>query len=81
MDRTELARFGHHPDPATDFCIEADCIEARAYDLRADFATYDEVAPRVARALDFRVGGDQHAIAAKHLLRTIAQEIQRYAPK
>lgn len=73
-----VARFGHHPDPTTDFCIEVDVIEGKVYDVSVDFATYDDVAPRVSRAMEFRVGGDAHAIAAKAALRTLATRLETF---
>src|SRR4051812_39105630 len=32
-----LGRFGHHPYPANDFCIEVECLQARLYNARIGF--------------------------------------------
>lgn len=81
MDHPELGRYGHHPDPSTDFCIEVDCCEGLLADVNADLATYDDVSHRFVMANDFRVGGDQYAIAAKAALRRATDQLQRFAPK
>lgn len=65
-------RYDHHPEPAIAYCIEVDCIEGLIYDVRHGMASVDDVRKRVERALDFRVGGDASAIAAKDKLRTMA---------
>jgi len=64
--------FGHHPDPAVDFCLEVEAIENEAVDQKAGMPPRFSVAERAARALQFRVGGDPRAIAAKAALRAIA---------
>lgn len=72
-DGTEkLGRFGHHPDPAIDFCVEVDYLKGMQYDVGCRRASEAEFNDRVARAMEFRVGGDQHAIAAKAVLREMA---------
>lgn len=70
----QLGRFGHHPDPAIDFCCEVDAIEGLRADVRAGFETSETLSRRVDSAMTFRVGGDQHAVAAKATLRKIEAE-------
>lgn len=70
-----FGRFGHHPDPATDFCIEVECIEGEAYEVSVGMIDAASIAPRIERALSFTVGGDVGAVAAKATLRGCATEI------
>lgn len=65
----ELGRFGHHPDPAVDFCVEVDEIEGLVYDARHGLTEYKPVEDRVFKAMRFCVGGDQNAVTAKERLR------------
>jgi hypothetical protein len=71
----KLGRFGHHPDPAIDFCVEVEAIESEHLNIQIGFTngtpTADELRRRVDRAMSFRVGGDLNAIEAKRLLRGI----------
>lgn len=69
---SDLARFDHHPDPAIDFCIEVEELEGMAYDRSVGMPAPD-FESRVEKALDFRVGGDQWAVAAKAALRTLGE--------
>lgn len=70
-----LGRFGHHPDPAIDFCVEVECLEGLAYDITVGLQGREPVARRVNRAMQFRVGGDLHAIAAKEALRELERQV------
>lgn len=74
-DTNTLGRFGHHPDPAIDFCIEVDAIkgELRQLALRLHVEGGD-LGRRINRAMDFRVGGDPNACLAKVRLRQIEDE-------
>jgi len=65
-------RYDHHPNPATAYCIEVDLIEGLIYDARNGMAKPDDVRARVSRALEFLVGGDECAVAAKDKLRIMA---------
>lgn len=67
-----LGRFGHHPDPAIDFCVEVEVIEGLIYDAAVGLAKPEDVRHRVETAMMFRVGGDLHAVEAKQLLRAKA---------
>lgn len=69
-----LGRFGHHPDPAIDFCVEVETIEGELADQRAGLAPTMNVAERIARALEFRVGGDPRAVMAKNALRAASAQ-------
>lgn len=72
-----LGRFGHHPHPAVDFCMEVQVLEGVAIDLAHDVdrgIAPPEFHERVLRAIDFRVGGDPDAVAAKGILRVIADK-------
>jgi hypothetical protein len=76
MDTHErLARFGHHPDPAIDFCIEVEVLEGETHNIAVGFTNGTppraEIAERIARAMEFRVGGDEGAVNAKCELRKI----------
>lgn len=70
-----VGRFGHHPDPAIDFCIESEVIENEWTNIKASFLngtpTRSEVEDRFRTALEFMVGGDLNAIVAKASLRAI----------
>lgn len=73
----KLGRFGHHPDPAIDFCVEVEEIEAIHCNVRLGFILQGEMKERdrrILRAMDFRVGGDQNAVKAKDRLREIERE-------
>jgi hypothetical protein len=81
MTTTEaLGRFGHHPNPAVDFCCEVDALEGYAAEYKAGGFGIDKAAltERIARALTFVVGGDEHAVAAKGQLRRLEDSL---APK
>jgi hypothetical protein len=69
------SRFGHHPDPAVDFCIEVDCIEGDAYDFRAGINDREAPKERITRAMTFIIGGDPYAIRAKGRLRELEAAI------
>lgn len=64
-------RFGHHPDPATDFCVEVDALIGMAADFEAGLGTRGDLLERIARAMQFQVGGDDRAVAAKSALREL----------
>lgn len=70
-----VAKFGHHPEPATDFCVEVEAIEGEWFNVQVGFEngtpSKDELMKRVDAAMAFRVGGDLNAIKAKALLREI----------
>lgn len=74
---TTLGRFGHHPDPAIDFCVEVEALEGMAIDARCGcgLADVSEVALRIAAAMTFRVGGDECAVRAKALLRRLERQV------
>lgn len=80
MSGESLARFGHHPNPAIDFCIEVEEIENIAEDARLGLTGFGHEAlqhgvdARIERAMDFRVGADANAVAAKHALRAVADD-------
>lgn len=71
----ELGRFGHHPDPATDFCVEVEALQGEAENHRIGLMngtpSRAELQQRVAKAMNFRVGGDPIAVHAKEILRMI----------
>lgn len=68
--------FGHHPDPAIDFCVEVEEIEAMACNRRIGFDPEPDLDRRIERAMMFTVGGDAGAVQAKHSLQTIAHAIR-----
>lgn len=69
----KLGRFGHHPDPATDFCVEAECLIGELYNASVGFEkespSREELDLRISAALSFVVGGDPFAVRAKQQLR------------
>lgn len=67
-----MGRFGHHPDPAIDFCVEVEAIEAEVADRAAGLVPTTDLPKRIEAALSFRVGGDKAAIQAKAALRRLA---------
>lgn len=71
-----LGRFGHHPDPAIDFCVEVESLEGRLYDASwgINGETVDAVLSSIRDAMTFRVGGDQSAVLAKKILRGLARK-------
>jgi hypothetical protein len=69
-----LGRFDHHPDPATDFCVEVEAIEGALYERKVGFDLHPGLDERIRQALTFRVGGDMWAVRAKTLLRALAQQ-------
>ncbi len=75
----KLGRFGHHPNPAIDFCVEVETLESEWLNVQIGFEngtpSKSELAVRIARAMEFRVGGDLNAIIAKSLLRRIEAEV------
>ena len=73
-----LGRFQHHPDPAIDFCVEVEELEAECYNRRVGFQPIprDMLLTRIDRAMDFRVGGDLASIAAKDVLRQLDREVR-----
>ncbi|NTF17980.1 hypothetical protein G6L37_06155 [Agrobacterium rubi] len=80
MESTEkLGRFGHHPDPAVDFCVEVEVLDSEWFNTKIGFTTgtppVEELRRRTEAAMDFRVGGDLNAIAAKGMLRRIDGEM------
>lgn len=74
----ELGRFNHHPNPATDFCVEVETILALEFDAthNLDGVKIDDVLKRIDAAMDFRVGGDAHAVRAKQTLREIEARLR-----
>lgn len=73
IDTTKLGRFGHHPNPAIDFCVEVECLEGLACDIGAGLQEPAPVRERISKAMDFRVGGDPQAVAAKGILRKLEE--------
>lgn len=76
----KLGRFGHHPDPALDFCVEVEKIKGEWLNIRIGFESGTpamvELRQRIEKAIQFRVGGDLNAVEAKRLLRRIDAEMQ-----
>jgi hypothetical protein len=69
-----LGRFGHHPDPATDFEIEVDALMGMWINRKTGFDPEHDFAPRMEKAMQFRVGGVRSAISAKGALRGIYED-------
>lgn len=88
----KLGKFGHHPDPAIDFEIEVESLQARLIDAKGGISkpgTEPEapaaVLADIERAMTFRVGGDPSAVRAKQMLRDLEadakQAVQPAAPE
>lgn len=83
----KTSRFGHHPEPAIDFCIEVEALEGHLFDAKHGIGkpgheprkVDDDFRRRVSNAMDFIVGGDQIAIAAKATLRALSAQVQEVA--
>lgn len=80
-EAANLGRFGHHPDAALDFCIEVEALTGRLHDAKHGISkpgtpaeVVQAVANDIARAMTFKVGGDEGAIYAKHCLRKLEDE-------
>ncbi|NEU14030.1 hypothetical protein G3T14_18115 [Methylobacterium sp. BTF04] len=73
-ERDALARFGHHPDPANDFCVEVEVIQGMAHDESVGVPVAGDLSERIARAMTFRAGGDEIAVSAKGILRKIESD-------
>lgn len=79
MSTTEiLSRFGHHPDPAIDFCVEVEELEAIGESARLGLTGFgheqdrETLDPRIESAMEFRVGADACCVSAKAALRSLA---------
>lgn len=82
-DTAGLGRFGRHPDPAIDFCIEVETLQSRLFDAQNGLSKPGEqpemvaaVAEYIAKAMEFRVGGDPGAVGAKAILRELEAQAQ-----
>lgn len=77
-DSEKLGRFDHHPDPATDFEIEVQDLEAEAYNHRVGFQPLprDALYRRIDHAMNFRVGGVPSCVEAKTQLRELEREFR-----
>ncbi|MBY3162081.1 hypothetical protein HFO65_15715 [Rhizobium laguerreae] len=73
----KLGRFGHHPDPAIDFCVEVEELEGMMFNRRVGFDAEPALDSRVEKAMDFRVGGDMNAIGARQTLKEIDAELRQ----
>lgn len=90
----KVARFGHHPDPAIDFEIEVESLQSRLFNAKHGLAkvgtqpeTVGAVSAAIARAMEFRVGGDESAVRAKAMLRALQSDsapaggdVERFSP-
>lgn len=84
-DTANLGRFGHHPNPAIDFCIEVEALQGRLFDADHGISkpgsepeAVKAVLKDIERAMDFIVGGDQGAVAAKQFLRGLECEAKSF---
>lgn len=82
----KLGRFGHHPDPATDFEVEVQSLEGRLFDASRGIGkpgarpeTVASVLDAIRRAMVFRVGGVPTAVEAKAVLRRLEREAEAIA--
>ncbi len=75
QEETKLGRFGHHPSPAVDFCVEVDALEGEVYEAKVGLVDGKPLLDRIARALEFRVGGDPDCVRAKAALRRMQTDL------
>jgi len=82
IDAEGLARFGHHPDPAIDFELEVQDLEAEVYNFIVGFQPLprEKLDQRIDLALDFRVGAVPSCVHAKDVLRRLARRFLSYDP-
>lgn len=80
----KLGRFDHHPDPAIDFEIEVQSLEARLFNAKGRISkpgtepeAISAVLADIERAMSFRVGGDPSAVSAKQTLRALETEAKQ----
>jgi hypothetical protein len=66
-----VARFGHHPDPVIDFCVEVEALEAEHADRKAGLPSTMDMEARIFRAMTFRAGVVKEALDAKAALRRL----------
>lgn len=73
-----LGRFGHHPDPATDFEVEVTSLQGRLFNAKHAIPdkhglteSVAQVADAIKRAMTFRVGGVETSVRAKSILRAL----------
>lgn len=71
----DTGMFGYHADPAIDFCVEVDALEGLHYEVSVGIGDKSELRKRIARAMQFRVGGDTSCIQAKEIVRRIEKAI------
>lgn len=76
MESALLGRFGHHPNPAIDFEIEVEELIGMGLNRQVGFDLEPDLEERVARAMDFRVGGDPSAMSAKMQLRKLEDSLK-----
>lgn len=72
----KLGRFDHHPEAASDFCVEVDAIEGMEADVNAGLSSRIQLIARIDDAMMFRVGGDPLAVQAKNQLRKIEARVK-----
>jgi len=70
-----LGRYGHHPDPLIDFCVEVECIESLELDVRLGFEKRTQVIERCQRAMEFR-GVSPEFQNAKAILRKLDMHLR-----
>jgi len=76
MEIEKAGRFGHHPDPAVDFCVEVEEIEAMVYNRSVGFDPEPSLDGRMTAAAGFKDVTDLWTIDAKACLRDLAMGIE-----
>jgi hypothetical protein len=76
MMSEQLARFGHHPDPADDYCVEVECLLGMECNRQVGFDPEPDLERRVTRALDFKAGGSPYALVAREQLLLLAERLE-----
>lgn len=76
-----LARFGHHPDPVIDFCVEVEAFEGILFDIEHEIQTITpELLSRMDKAMAFHPFLNPGAINAKGILRELDRKLTSLIP-
>lgn len=84
-DEEKLSRFGHHPDPVTDYGVEVEWLEGAVLEMengvRSTMIERSEVMERASRVSDFRVGGTVEGLKIRTQLNGILRRLESLPPR
>ena len=75
MEQQKMGRFGHHPDPAIDFCVEVEVIDGEVYDVAVGNGDLNVLEAHHSRH-GLPCWCDEIAVNAKHILRQCAEKLR-----